>query len=512
MKKRIMNLVNFVRGCEPRQPWQDLYTPIKEEIAINKSYGFDHTVLLQYDAILRPDMVALMRNEADEHMELGLWFEMGRPLTEAVGIPWRGRPGYDWDWFVNPGFLPAYTPDQREALIDEAFRLFKETFGYFPRVAGSWLLDSHSINYMSDTYDLEAICICREQWGVDAYTLWGGYYSGGYYPSRRNMLCPGSSPETSCATPVFRMLGIDPLYGFDEAKYAGGRLSGCPTMEPVWGSGTDAAVVDWYLKSYYQNPCLTFSQMTTGQENSFGWDWIQKGYRLQAQKIAEYRDRGLLTVQKLGDTGRDMRASLRVTPASALVAYEDWAHDDSTPEEVCRSVWYSCASYRVNLFQQGRRMLLRDLQLFDDRYEERFNHHPCEAWDAVYDNLPLINHRIWSREGKESALVLGYTPRPESFVCVEHGQALEVVVSFENGSHGLIYLSPEGISFEGCGELSFLRGEAVDTEITYEEGELRCIHNGYPYAVPVSGCRVEELSNGYRFHPTAAIRLNMKKR
>ena len=30
MKKRIMNLVKFVRGCEPRQPWQDLYTPIKE--------------------------------------------------------------------------------------------------------------------------------------------------------------------------------------------------------------------------------------------------------------------------------------------------------------------------------------------------------------------------------------------------------------------------------------------------------------------------------------------------
>ena len=47
MKKRVMNLVNFVRGCEPRQPWQDLYTPIKEEIAINKSYGFDHTAVIR---------------------------------------------------------------------------------------------------------------------------------------------------------------------------------------------------------------------------------------------------------------------------------------------------------------------------------------------------------------------------------------------------------------------------------------------------------------------------------
>ena len=33
MNKRVMNLVNFVRGCEPRKP-MDLLTPIAEEIKI----------------------------------------------------------------------------------------------------------------------------------------------------------------------------------------------------------------------------------------------------------------------------------------------------------------------------------------------------------------------------------------------------------------------------------------------------------------------------------------------
>ena len=93
-----------------------------------------------------------------------------------------------------------------------------------------------AVSYMSDKYDLTAICICREQWGVDAYTLWGGYYSGGYYPSRNNMLCPAQSPEAGCRTPVFRMLGIDPIYGFDEGKY-NVKLSGCPTMENSRSSG-----------------------------------------------------------------------------------------------------------------------------------------------------------------------------------------------------------------------------------------------------------------------------------
>ena len=30
---------------------------------------------------------------------------------------------------------------------------------------------------------------CREQYAVDAYTFWGGYSSGGYYPSKNRMLC-----------------------------------------------------------------------------------------------------------------------------------------------------------------------------------------------------------------------------------------------------------------------------------------------------------------------------------
>ena len=179
MSEAIMNLVNFVRGCEPRRP-KDLYTPVEQEIAINREKGLKSTFLLQYDALIRPDFQELFRRQSGPDTELGLWFEMNRPLTEAVGIEWRGRPGFDWDWYVNPGFLPAYTPAQREILIDEAFRKFHEIFGYYPRVAGSWILDAHSMAYMSDRYDMDAFCICREQYAVDAYTLWGGYYSGGY--------------------------------------------------------------------------------------------------------------------------------------------------------------------------------------------------------------------------------------------------------------------------------------------------------------------------------------------
>ncbi len=486
MKKRVMNLVNFVRGCEPRQPWQDLYTPIKEEIAINKSYGFDHTVLLQYDALIRPDMVELMKTEADEHMEIGLWFEMGRPLVEAVGIEWRGRPGYDWDWFVNPGFLPAYTPEQREAIIDEAFRLFKKTFGYYPRVAGSWLIDIHSLAYMSDKYDMDAFCVCREQFAVDAYTLWGGYYSGGFYPSRKNMLCPAQTPEAGISTPLFRMLGLDPMYGYDEQKYTD-KIWGCPTMEPVWGPGANPDVVDWYLDTYYKNPCLTLSQMTTGQENSFGWDMIQNGYRMQTAKIAALRDQGLISVEKLGDTGAAYQKAHKVTPASALCATTDWTGGHH------QSVWYSSANYRTNLFLHEGKLFFRDITKFDDTYAERYLTEACTAWDARYDNLPVVDGRLWSKDGQKSEL--GISRPVKTMTCIEKGQSLEVDLLFADGCHGIIILTPERILTQACGNLFYSVGNP-DASIFYADGAFSFTYRNFPYTVKAQAVVIPE-ADGY---------------
>lgn len=511
MKKRVMNLVNFVRGCEPRRE-MDLYTPIKEEIAINKEYGFDHTVLLQYDALLREDMVELIKTEKDEHMELGLWFEMCRTMTETVGIPWRGRPGYDWDWYVDPGFLPAYTPKQREDLIDEAFRLFKEIFGYFPRVAGTWLLDGHSVAYMSDKYDLDAICICREQYAVDAYTLWGGYYNGGYYPSRKNMICPARTPEAGCRTPIFRMLGPDPTYNYDERKYSD-SVCGCPTMEPTWPMGRDPHTMDVLLRSYYENPCLTQAHATTGQENSFGWHNIEKGYRMQAEMLDRMVKEGKVTVETLGATGADMRATEAVTPAAALTVYEDWSHDGSEPEKVCRTVWYSCANYRANLLLRGSKLIFRDINKFDDRYAERYLDTPCDHWKATYDNLPLVDGRLWSKEGKDCEISVEFSVAPEGFTCVEHGQTMEVVIPFENGRTGRIWFFPETVTVEDCGVLTYTLGFPVDTEIRYADGGFTATHNGYGYRIPLSGCEILPVDNGYRMTADgSAITLHMAER
>ena len=105
-----------------------------------------------------------------------------------------------------------------------------------------------------------------------------------------------------------------------------------------------------------------------------------------------------------------------------------------------------------------------------------------------------------------------FSVRPSGFTCIEHGQSLEVIVHFSTGWDGMIYLTPERISFEACGVLTYTVGEPHDTTVTCENGEFCYTHNGYGYTMPAEGCRIEAIENGYRLIPTAAIKLHMAKR
>ena len=88
-KRNIVNVVNFIRGAEPRME-MDLVTPVKEQIALLKKLGLKGTFLLQYDALENPVFRDLMLAEGDR-FETGAWFECVQSLCAAAGVLWRGR-------------------------------------------------------------------------------------------------------------------------------------------------------------------------------------------------------------------------------------------------------------------------------------------------------------------------------------------------------------------------------------------------------------------------------------
>ena len=354
------------------------------------------TFLVQYDALLMPEFTDLLKTLDPARYELGVWHEIVEQMVRAVGIEWRGR--FTWDWHCHCGFSVGYTGPQRETLADELFSKFREVFGYLPRVFGSWLFDTHTAEYICGKYDPDAMCICKEQYGTDGYTLWGGYYGQAYYPSKSNIFIPAQSRAMQLDTPVFRMLGSDPVRQYDfglDMETGADRVQKVITLEPVCqGSGGGSPEwVDWFLRENFNGECLSFGYAQAGQENSFGWSAMKAGLEYQFRRFAEMRDTGAITVEPLGETGRKFRAAYSSTPASAIVAHT--AFDDP----LVSSVWYSSSNYRINLYCDHGRLRIRDLHVFSWRVRDSYADEACSGDAAAYETLPVIDGNRFSGRG-----------------------------------------------------------------------------------------------------------------
>lgn len=490
---RIANVVNFVRGAEPRDPSIDLVKPLAEEIALNTRYGLPNTILMQYDAMLRDDLMKTALSADRAKTEYGVWIEIVRQLTDKVGLAWRStHPGWTWDWHVTPGFLMAYSPAEREKLVDEIFRLFREKFGAYPASVGSWLLDAHSMDYMQRKYGVAAFCICREQDDTDAYGLRGGYFNGAYYPSKRNALSAARGWADAIRAPVFRMLTPNPISNYGGIRRAPkGMSEGCPTMEPVWYGGFRKDCVDWYLRTYAEPVApLALSYMQVGQENSFGWPAISRGLPYQIERIAALRAAGKLTVETLGDSGRRFqRAYVENCPQAQVALVDETGSTDR------QSVWYNCRNYRANLMRENGRLFFRDVHAMKDGYAEPYLEKPCTGWQAIYDTPPVVDEYLFRTNGATGTAVFSGTYGELSVTEASGGDALIVTAKRDDGAVTKVIFSDNLIKIFG-GDLDFTCPESFAKDFALAGNRLRMKWNGFPYEIAVKG-RFQLKRNGW---------------
>lgn len=499
-KRNIVNVVNFIRGAEPRIPGFDLVTPVKEQISLLKELGLKGTFLLQYDALTEPVFKEMLLAEGDR-FEVGAWFESVESLCAAAGVAWRGREGFSWDWFAGVSMLAGYSPEEREKLTDAYMAEFKSTFGRYPASAGSWVLDAHSVAYMQKKYGVKAFCNCKEQYGTDGYTLWGGYYNGGYYPSVNNALMPAQTEEKQIPAPVFRMLGIDPVSQYDFGMSAEGgapKLQGVITLEPAYtgaeGGGGVPSWVDWYFAKMFGGNCLTYAYAQAGQENSFGWDAMKDGLTYQFKKLAELQKEGRAEVLTLEETGEWFSKSFSLTPPSAIVCDTNW-------NDGKKSFWYNCKNYRVNLFCEENTLRIRDFYVFDENFEESYLRGVCGGNYAEYINLPVMDGNRWSGGGVLAGIFFE-TAAGEPVRFTETGYAedgLSARFLFHTEQFGKIEVRAEEsglkISAEKRAEeliLHFCRNEEnADARMAAEEGKIAFAYRGFSYALALENMRFD---------------------
>jgi len=394
----IVNIVNFIRLLEPRDPniTEDvLYQTVVKQVELMKQHHLGGTFLLQYDALLDPRYQKLLKSLPRESFEIGAWWEIPQPLVENSGMKWRGR--YPWDWRANIGFSTGYTPKEREKLIDTYMRDFKKIFGYYPKSVASWFIDAHSLNYMYQKYHIVASANCKDQYGTDGYTLWGGYWNQAYYPSKLNAYMPAQNEINQIPVPIFRMLGSDPIRQYGDAP--GKQRQGVITLEPVYPhAGGDSTWVAWFFNEFVNGASMNFAYTQAGQENSFTWDAMQKGLKLQFSLIEKLRDEKKIRVETLAASGRWFKAHFKVTPPTSVTINNDLPGDSD------KTVWFDSRYYRANLLWEGKSLRFRDIHLFNEKFRSKYETQAATSNECSFFTLPVVDGYLWSTPNQPAGL------------------------------------------------------------------------------------------------------------
>jgi len=389
---RIVNIINFIRQCEPRIEWitEDvLYETVVEQIQIMKHHQLKGTFLLQYDALIDVRYQKLLKELPKEQFEIGAWWEIPQPLVEKCGYTWRGR--FPWDWHADVGFATGYNPEEREKLVDTYMADFKRIFGYYPKSVGSWFIDAHTLQYLHDRYGIVASCNCKDQIGTDGYTLWGGYWNQAYYPSRKNAYMPAQHAENQIPVPIFRMLGSDPIHQYDNGL--GGNVQRVVSLEPVYKKGGgNADWCNWYFDALVEGAAMAYAYVQTGQENSFAWKRMNEGFNIQMPLIAGLRDEGKIRIETLAESGAWFKERFSVTPPTSVTVLSDHSEKD------LKTVWFNSRFYRANLLWENGTLRFRDIHVFDEDMESVYLIRKGTSSKCDYYTLPVVDGFEWSSQ------------------------------------------------------------------------------------------------------------------
>lgn len=186
--EKYVTIVNPIRS---RELWKDKsLKPLSDQYKIIEKRELKATWLLQDDVLEDREVMAEIKN-FNKDQEVGVFLEISKDLALKSRIYFEEeRPWHD------PGviFLSAYTRKERGKLIDKIMEDFKKEFGHWPESVGAWWIDSFSLNYMVQKYQIKSALIVTDQKTTDHYGVWGQWWGYPYFPNKDNILMPGKLP------------------------------------------------------------------------------------------------------------------------------------------------------------------------------------------------------------------------------------------------------------------------------------------------------------------------------
>lgn len=515
-KTTIVNIYNFIRmsHVEPSIFIPDDFETVRNQITLIRQYGFPATYALKYDALMEPRYQELLKSYTGEEDEISAWWEITEPLCRKAGVAFRGGvQSEEYDERVNSAYSIGYTPEERRKLVDAYMDDFYHVFGYYPGTIGSWVLDTVTIAHAAKEYGILGSAICRDQMGTDGFTLWGGYPNGIYYPSRSNENLPGSTPEGQLPVPMFRLLGPDPIYNFEQDVRPG--LHGVYTLEPSWLIGRSPEWISWFFGCLTQEDTLGAGYAHVGQENNFLWENIKPGLEPQLKKLRELQEEAEIRIETMAESAAWFGRTYRLTPPMSFQASRDWDQERNLSAQ-----WYACANYRLGFLGEQGHLRIRDFFLYRQEYPSRYLNAPMDNAKSTFDALPVLFPQAWIRangrrpfirlldeSGNEpcgsicyktldelSAQAILYTPQavsctPQTMPCGEKDG--HILACFT--------LSPDRLTLEGGCRLYF---DTLPVFQSCEKGRISMRHEGFDYNFEVEKGRITRAGkDGVELYP-----------
>jgi len=366
---RYLTLVHPVRG---RNRWRDRsIDPLINQYSEVASRGFSATWLLQYDAVEDNVIAEYIKNEFSENQELGIFLEVSPNLAMDSRVIYPHAVAWDDS---NAVFLSGYSRLERRMMINKLFSKFKETFGYYPKSVGAWWIDSYSLNYMVDKFNIKSALIVSDQKSTDDYGVWGQWWGIPYYPSKANILTPASNKKNQQNILVIQWAQRDlsKAYG-DGLQFSNYSLQANDYIER--GLGTDYFVD---LASKYLSCDLPIGQITVGLETGMESIKFLPEYKNQLGALEKIEGLQSVTMSEFAKRYREINST---NPSKITLIGED-------------TEWILTPDSRINKYL-NEKIIYQDNLAFSDYFvadKDKFldRRLPIDHQSSGNDTLPIF--------------------------------------------------------------------------------------------------------------------------
>jgi len=368
---------SFWRGEKDIQHLTQIISGVKK----NNLYA---TWFIQYDALFDPEIVSDLL-ALDDSQQKGLFLEATRNLAEENKIV------YQWetdDWTVaNKIFLSGYLPAEREQMIDSAMEKFKDVFGDYPKTVGAWHIDSYSLSYLKEKYNIKIVLGLADQYSTDGYQVWGQYINQPYFISEYSSIEPAIDKNN---TGILKL-----LWAPREPTLSYGRSVEYSNFSAQANDYNRSKDLDHkYFQDFISNNLLAIeaplSQLVIGIEISeLPFEKLNEVFN-QLNYLGELQKQGKIKTQTFAEFSSTYGDVYQGTNPSYFVSSE--------PITGLSSYWYFSPNYRIGIMKKESMMTLVDLRFyhqskyFDNDYSDADKHQNLQRIvPAIVDNISLGN-------------------------------------------------------------------------------------------------------------------------